>query len=187
MSANVPPGFVLWLTGLPSSGKTTLARELVRLLGERGIAVQVLDSDALRQVLTPKPSYSAEERDWFYDALGYIAALLAANGVNVIVAATGPRTEHREAARRRVERFAEVYLRCPVEVCRRRDPKGLWQRSDEGKIVGLPGAGAPYEPPAAPDARVDTARLSPPEAAHAVMAQLDAGGFWQPGGSRRLS
>ena len=110
MSAPLGPGFVLWLTGLPSAGKTCLARELVGLLAERGMAVQILDSDELRRVLTPDPTYSPQERDWFYDTLGYIAALLARNGVPVIVAATAPRRDHRRAARQRVERFAEIYV-----------------------------------------------------------------------------
>lgn len=178
MSVEVRPGFVLWLTGLPSSGKSSLAGELARLLAERGLAVQILDSDELRRVLTPEPTYSPRERDWFYDTLGYLAALLARNGVNVLVAATGPLREHREAARRRAGRFAEVYVHCPVEVCRRRDPKGLWRRSDAGEITGLPGAGAPYQPPRAPEVRVETARLSPEEAARHVLARLDARGFW---------
>lgn len=178
MSAPLGPGFVLWLTGLPSAGKTCLARELVGLLAERGMAVQILDSDELRRVLTPDPTYSPQERDWFYDTLGYIAALLARNGVRVIVAATAPRRDHRRAARQRVERFAEIYVHCPVEVCRSRDAKRLWQRSDAGQITNLPGAGASYEPPLAPEVRVETARLPPEKAARQVLAELADQRFW---------
>lgn len=178
MSAPRRPGFVLWLTGLPSAGKTSLARELARPLVERGMAAQILDSDELRRVLTPDPTYSNQERDWFYDTLGYIAALLARNGVAVLVAATAPRRRHRQAARQRVERFAEIYVDCPVEVCRSRDAKGLWRRSDAGQITNLPGAGAPYEPPLAPEVRVHTGRLSAAQAARQVLAELDDRGFW---------
>jgi adenylylsulfate kinase len=171
------PGFALWLTGLPSSGKTSLARALSRLLHERGITVQILDSDELRRRLTPKPTYSQEERDWFYDIIAFLAELLTANGVHVLIAATAPRRAYRQAAREAIERFVEVYVECPPEVCRARDPKGLWERADRGEIATLPGVGTPYEAPDAPEVRVDTARFSAEEAAHCVQRQLDRAGF----------
>ena len=171
------PGFAIWLTGLPSSGKTTLAHALSRLLNERGIAVQILDSDELRHRLTPTPTYSAEERDWFYDIITFLAELLTTNGVNVLIAATASRRSYRQAARERIGRFAEVYVECPPEVCRARDPKGLWDRVDRSEITNLPGDGAPYEAPDAPEARVDTARYSAEVAAHRILKQLDGQGF----------
>jgi adenylylsulfate kinase len=177
MPGSVRPGFVLWLTGLPASGKTSLAQALSRLLAQRGIRVQILDSDALRRRLTPEPTYTPEERDWFYDVVAWLAELLASHGVHVLIAATASRRAYRQAARQRLARFAEVYVDCPVEVCRARDPKGLWARAEEGEIVDLPGAGAPYEAPEAPEAYVDTARTTPEEAAHQVLDQLAARGF----------
>ena len=177
MPKDARPGFALWLTGLPSSGKTTLAHALRRLLAERGIAVQILDSDELRRRLTPNPTYSAEERDWFYGIITFLAELLTTNGVNVLIAATAARRAYRQAARERIPRFAEVHVECAPEVCRARDPKGLWQRADRGEITNLPGAGVPYEAPDAPEARVDTARHSAEAAAHRVLKQLDARGF----------
>lgn len=177
MPEDTRPGFALWLTGLPSSGKTSLAQALSRLLLERGITVQILDSDELRRRLTPKPSYSLEERDWFYGVIAYLAELLTANGVNVLVAATAPRRAYRQAARERMGRFAEVYVECPPEVCRARDPKGLWARADRGEIATLPGGGTPYEAPEAPEVRVDTARFSAEGAARCVQRQLDRAGF----------
>lgn len=167
------PGFAIWLTGLPSSGKTTLAHALSHLLAGRGITVQILDSDELRRRLTPKPTYSDEERDWFYNAIAVLADLLTANGVNVLIAATASRRAYRQAARERIARFAEVHVECPPEVCRARDPKGLWARADRGEITNLPGAGVPYEAPVAPEVRVDTARHSAGAAAHYVLNQLD--------------
>ena len=178
MSEGIQPGFTIWLTGLPSSGKTTVAHALSRLLSERGIAVQELDSDDLRRKLTPDPTYSPEERDWFYDVVTFLAGLLTDNGVNVLIAATASRRAYRQAARDRIARFAEVYVDCSPEVCRARDPKGLWKRADKGEITTLPGAGVPYEPPQSPEVRVDAARLSVEEAARYVLARLDEQGFF---------
>jgi adenylylsulfate kinase len=132
MKAENQPGVAIWLTGLPSSGKSTLAQSLHKLLEEKGVTVQILDSDNVRKVLTPAPTYSEEERDWFYRVLAYIAGLLTENGVNVIIAATAPKREHRQAARERIHLFVEVYLNCPEEVCRERDSKGLWKRAEAG-------------------------------------------------------
>jgi adenylylsulfate kinase len=171
------PGFAIWLTGLPSSGKTTVAHALSCLLNERGILVQILDSDDLRRRLTPNPTYSAEERDWFYDIITFLADLLTTNGVNVLIAATASRRAYRQAARDRIPRFAEVHVECAPQVCRVRDPKGLWERADRGEIANLPGASAPYEAPNAPEARVDTARYSAEAAARRILGQLEDQGF----------
>jgi adenylylsulfate kinase len=173
------PGFAIWLTGLPSSGKTTLANVLRLLLSERGISAQILDSDDLRKRLTPHPTYSHEERDWFYDMVIFLAELLTENGVNVLIAATAPRRSYRNQARSRIKRFAEVYVDCPVEVCRKRDSKGLWEQADKGEIIGLPGAGVPYEPPDSPEVKVDTAQLSIEEAAHHSLNELEKQGLFQ--------
>jgi adenylylsulfate kinase len=171
------PGFAIWLTGLPSSGKTTLAHALSCLLSERGLAAQILDSDELRRRLTPDPTYSARERDWFYGVVTFLAELLTANGVSVVIAATASRRAYRQAARARIARFAEVYVECSPAVCRTRDPKGLWKRADRGEIANLPGAGAWYQAPAAPEVRVDTARHSAEVAARHIMKDLDDRGF----------
>jgi adenylylsulfate kinase len=180
MPNNVPPGFAIWLTGLPSSGKTTVAHALGDLLAERGIAAQVLDSDELRTRLTPNPQYTPQERDWFYAMVTFLAELLTKNGVNCLIAATASRRAYREAAQRRIGRFAEVYVDCSPEVCYGRDPKGLWQRAQKGEITALPGMGMPYEPPESPDARVDTGGLSAEAAAEHILSQLDGKGFFSP-------
>lgn len=177
MPGALRPGFAIWLTGLPSSGKTTLAHALSRLLNERGIAVQILDSDELRRRLTPNPIYSARERDWFYEIITFLAELLTTNGVNILIAATASRQAYRRAARERIARFAEVHVECAAEVCRARDPKGLWERADRGEITNLPGIDAPYEAPETPEGRVDTARYSADEAARRILKRLDARGF----------
>lgn len=175
MTAPVP-GFALWLTGLPSSGKSTLARALARRLEEAGVVVQVLDSDELRKTLTPEPTYSTEERDWFYATLLFIANLLVRNGVNVIIAATASRRVYREAARARLTHFGEVFVDCPIAVCRERDPKGLWAMADRGEIGTLPGTDAPYEPPLEPEVVVSTAELTVDQAVAVIWRWLQSQG-----------
>lgn len=180
MPKHTHPGFAIWLTGLPSSGKTTLAHALSDLLAERDVSVQVLDSDELRTRLTPNPQYSPEERDWFYDMVIFLTELLVKNGVNVLIAATAARRAYRERARSRIDRFAEVYVDCPLEVCQERDRKGLWKQARQGEIAAFPGIGTPYEPPESPDVHVDTVRLSKDDAVQHILAQLDARGFFSP-------
>lgn len=173
------PGFTIWMTGLPSSGKTTLAKALGLLLSERGISAQILDSDDLRRRLTPHPTYSREERDWFYEIVIFLAEMLTENGVNVLISATASRRAYREEARFRIKRFAEVYVDCPEEECRKRDSKGLWKQADRGEITGLPGAGVSYEPPDSPEVKVSTAQLKIQEAAHHTLNELEKQGLFQ--------
>ena len=170
--------FAVWLTGLPSSGKSVLASELQEVLTKRGISTRIIDSDELRQRLTPHPQYSDQERDCFYNMIVVIAEMLTESGVNVLIAATGPRRGYRDEARRRIRRFAEIHVDCPAEICRSRDPKGLWRKSAEGEITALPGAGVVYEAPASPELRVDTAILSIAASVRRILNHLTAMGFW---------
>ncbi|MGC9334916.1 MAG: adenylyl-sulfate kinase [Anaerolineae bacterium] len=178
MPAGPSLGFAIWLTGLPSSGKTSAARELGHLLLDRQVPVQLLDSDALRRKMTPQPTYTPGERDAFYKVLVFLAGFLTDHGLNLLIAATASQQCYRQAARGRISRFAEVYVHCPPAVCRARDLKGLWARADRGEIDNLPGANAPYEAPAAPEVDVDTATLSPEAAARQILATLDAQRFF---------
>ena len=163
---NKPTGWVVWLTGLPASGKTSLACALRSALNARGISAVVLDSDALRGMLLPNSSYAPAERDWFYDRLVELAVWLARDGEHVIIAATGNRRSYREAARARLgSRFAEVWVRCPADVCRARDPKGLYGGAAAGMIRNLPGVDVPYEAPERPETVVDTDQQTPDQAA----------------------
>jgi adenylylsulfate kinase len=165
-------GFAVWLTGLPSAGKTTLAQALQRQLATRGIHTLILDSDELRRILTPQPTYSDEERDWFYDVLAQLAAWLTRNGINVLIAATANRRAYRQAARDQIERFAEVYVQCSLDTCRQRDTKGIYTAAQAGQAVHVPGVGSAFEPPLHPEGVVDTEQHSPAEAATLVLALL---------------
>jgi len=164
--------FAAWLTGLSGSGKSAIARELVGLLHERGVAAALLESDAMRAQLTPFPRYDEADRDFFYGALGDIGALLVAAGRPVIFDATANRRRYRDAARRRIARFMEVYVDTPLEVCRARDTKGLYRAG-----VALPGVVAPYEPPLAPELVVHGDRGTPGESARAIADALAARGW----------
>jgi adenylylsulfate kinase len=133
--------FAVWLTGHSGSGKSTIARELVELLHRRGVELSVLESDVMRTQLTPYPRYDDADRDFFYGALADLGVLLVQRNRAVIFDATANRRAYRDAARRRIARFAEVHVDTPLEVCRARDPKGLYRR----------GMQIPYEPPLAPE------------------------------------
>lgn len=172
-------GFAIWLTGLPASGKTTLARGVADALRERDIRIQVLDSDALRQVLTPEPSYRREERDWFYRVMVYIGKLLTQNGVNVAFAATANRRAYRNWARETIGRFAEVYVRCSLETCMARDEKGIYDRALEGDATTVPGLQVPYEPPRNAEIVVDTERVTPETGVQLILDRLEEMAFME--------
>ena len=156
-----PAGVVMWLTGMPASGKTTLARALMARLRAMGRATLWLDSDALRKVMTPSPTYTEEERALMYATLGQVAVWAAEGGVFVVVSATAPRRHYRDEVRRRCERFGEIFVQCGESERRHRDPKALYRKSDRGEISGLPGVGVPYEAPAAPEFVVNTEQTEP--------------------------
>ncbi len=132
----------------------------------------VLESDALRRIFTPNPSYGEWERDNFYKQMTYVGVLLTQHGVPVIFDATANRRLYRDRARQQIAKFLEVYVDCPLEICISRDPKGIYRGAGTGKQNTVPGLQAPYEPPEQPDlvVRGDT---EPPEvAAGRIIAKL---------------
>jgi adenylylsulfate kinase len=164
--------FTLWLTGLPASGKTTLANLLAEELNRRDMPVQVLDSDKVREVLTPDPTYSAEERDWFYEALAYIGKLLVRNGINTIIAATAHRLEYRQRAREYLPKYIEVYVRCSIDTCVKRDQKGIYKKALGSKDMHVPGVQELYEEPEAPAIIVNTEENPPLECTGKIISRL---------------
>ncbi len=169
--------FAVWITGLPASGKSTLARALIAALAARGVRAALLESDALRPVFTPRPTYSEEERDAFYGALAFVGGLLCEHGVPVIFDATANRRRYRDAARAAIPRFLEVFVDSPLEVCATRDPKGLYAKARAGGTATLPGAGADYEPPRHAEVVVRGDADRPEESARRIVAALAARGW----------
>jgi len=163
-------GAVVWLTGLPSSGKSTLAARLLAQLVAAGRPAALLDGDEVRDALVPRPGYAPAERDSFYATLARLAALLARQGLVVLVAATANRRAHRAQARSLAPRFLEVYLDVPTDECRRRDAKGLYARAAQGKTRDLPGADAAYEVPESPD--VVARGGEDPGAVHEILGRI---------------
>lgn len=163
------PGFVVWITGIPSSGKTSTAQALVRKLSQKDVKAEVLESDALRKRLTPSPTYSPEERELFYRAIVLLVETLSRNGVNVIIDATANRRHFRDEARRQIQNFSEVYVKCPLDMAARRDSKGLYRKAKQGEIRTLPGLQDEYEPPLHPEVTIESDKLTPTESAELIL------------------
>ena len=164
--------FAVWVTGLPASGKSTLVAALRTQLASRGIDVAVLESDVLRQVLTPHPGYDEEERETFYRQMVFIGGLLTQHGVPVIFDATGNRRQYRDEARQQIRRFLEVFVDCPLETCMTRDPKGIYRKACAKAAHHVPGLQSAYEPPEQPDIVVHGDQGAPETAAERVIAKL---------------
>jgi len=163
---------VVWLTGLPGSGKTTIARELEPELKKRGWCVEVLDGDEIRQNLSKGLGFSREDRETHLKRVTYVAKLLSRNGVAVIAAFISPYRNIREYARRETTNFLEVYVKCSVEGCARRDPKGLYKKASAGEIKNLTGPQDLYEEPTKPDLVIDTERLTVQQSVDSILAML---------------
>jgi adenylylsulfate kinase len=163
-------GCAIWLTGLPASGKSTIVAALRPQLEGLGYVVEVLESDAVRRILTPAPTYSHEERDLFYRALAFMGARLVAHGVTVIFDATANRRAYRDFARSLIPQFIEVAVECPLELCMQRDYKGTYQRGQRGESTTVPGSQDPYEAPLNPELTIDATTTSASEAAGKVLA-----------------
>ncbi|MEU8718413.1 adenylyl-sulfate kinase [Streptomyces sp. NPDC048663] len=169
-------GATVWLTGLPSAGKTTIARLLGDRLKAQGHRVEVLDGDEIRRFLSAGLGFSREDRHTNVQRIGLVSEVLARNGVLSVVPVIAPYADSREAVRVRHEKsgtpYLEVHVATPVEVCSERDVKGLYARQAAGELSGLTGVDDPYEPPADPALVLRTEDQTPQESADAVHALL---------------
>ncbi len=173
----ITDGFVIWFTGLPSAGKSTLARLLEGRLCQRGLRVEVLDGDEVRQRLNRDLGFSKDDRDENIRRIAFVARLLARNGVIVITAAISPYLQVRDEARREIGRFVEVYVKCPLDVCINRDVKGLYRRALAGEVSNLTGISDPYEEPVNPELVVETNREGPETSVGRILTMLEKSGY----------
>jgi adenylylsulfate kinase len=174
-------GATVWLTGLPSAGKTTIARILGTRLKAQGHRVEVLDGDEIRRFLSAGLGFSREDRNTNVQRIGLVAEVLARNGVLAVVPVIAPYADSRDAVRERHEAsgtpYIEVHVATPVEVCSERDVKGLYARQAAGRLTGLTGVDDPYEPPLDPALTLETHLQTPEESADSVHAVLAARGL----------
>jgi adenylylsulfate kinase len=162
---------VLWFTGLSGSGKSTIATLVHRELERRGMEVEYIDGDALREVF-PNTGFTRAEREEHLRRTGYMASRLAAHGVTVVASFVSPYRASRQFVRRLCPRFLEVYVATPLEECERRDVKGLYARARRGEIRNFTGIDDPYEVPERPELTLDTRALSVEQCVAEVLARF---------------
>lgn len=167
-------GCTLWFTGLPCSGKTTVAKLVQEELARRGIAVELLDGDEIRKHFSAGVGFTKEDRSLHLQRVSFLCHLLAKYGVVVLASFVSPYREHREYARQLVgsERFVEIYANAPVEVCIQRDVKGMYKKALAGELRQFTGVSDPYEEPLAPELVIHTAQETPQDSAAKILAYL---------------
>jgi adenylylsulfate kinase len=166
-------GFVLWLTGLSGAGKSTVAAKLAPALAERGHRVELLDGDEVRTNLCQGLGFSRADRDTNIARIGYVAGKLARHGVAVLVAAISPYRQARDQVRASVDRFVEVHVAAPLDICAQRDPKGLYVKALAGEIPNFTGVSDPYEPPPDPEIVLHTEAESVDDSVDQVLTWLE--------------
>ncbi|MGW1157882.1 adenylyl-sulfate kinase [Streptomyces sp. NPDC002513] len=174
-------GATVWLTGLPSAGKTTIAYELAGRLRAEGHRVEVLDGDEIRAYISAGLGFSRADRHTNVQRIGFLADLLARNGVKALVPVIAPYADSRAAVRTRHQQsgapYIEVHVATPVDVCSVRDVKGLYAKQAAGELTGLTGVDDPYEEPESPDLRIESQNQTVQESAAAVYALLSERGL----------
>ena len=166
---------VIWLTGLPGSGKTTIAKALHPKLKESGFKVELLDGDIVRKELSPELGFTKQDREIHARRVVYLSKLLSRNGIISIVSLISPYREFRRYARSETDinnNFYEVYVKCSLETCIRRDPKGLYKKALSGEIKDLTGLQDPYEEPENPEIIVDTERQGLEECVNVILNRI---------------
>ncbi len=165
-------GFVLWFTGPPGAGKTTLAERLMTIFIEGGRRVEMLDGDEIRKGLSRDLGFSKEDREKHNERVIFVAKLLSRNGVVTLVPLISPYREVRMKARNEISNFIEIYVKCPLDILIKRDPKGLYKKALAGEITNLTGLQAPYEEPLSPEIAIDTNTQTVEESVNTILNYL---------------
>jgi adenylylsulfate kinase len=170
-------GYTIWFTGLPCCGKTTIANQVAVLLKKKGYLVEQLDGDIIRQNFSSDLSFSKKDRDENIKRATFLAKMLSRNNVVVLASFVSPYRKERRKARKEIKNFVEVFVRCPVKICMKRDVKGMYKKALEGKIQHFTGVDDPYEEPEHPELIVDTDIESLDESVEKVIKKIQELGF----------
>jgi len=170
-------GFTIWFTGLPCCGKTTIANKVTEILKKRNYLVEQLDGDLIRQNFSSDLTFSKKDRDENIKRATFLAKMLSRNDVVVLASFVSPYRKQRRRARKEIKDFVEVYVRCPVKICMKRDVKGMYQQALEGKIKHFTGVDDPYEEPEHPELIVDTDIESVEESVGKVLRKIEELGY----------
>ncbi len=173
-------GFTIWFTGLPCSGKSTLAEKVEEILLERGMKVEVLDGDVVRTNLSKGLGYSKEDRDINIRRIGFVCHLLTRNDVVAIGAAISPYRQIRDENRRLIGRFVEVFCKCSLEELKKRDVKGMYAKAERGEIKNFTGVSDPYEEPLKPEVIVETDKETEEQSVERIIRTLELMGYIPP-------
>ncbi len=172
-------GVCLWLTGLPSSGKTTVAKKVEELLLDQDERVERLDGDVVRQSLTSDLGFSREDRNKNIARVTFVAKMLQRNDTITLCSFITPYRAQRDHIRNHISDVRIVHVHAPVEVCKERDPKGMYEKAEAGEIEGFTGIDAPYEEPVSPDIHLDTSNETVEESASKIIVYLEKEDFLQ--------
>ncbi len=170
-------GFTLWFTGLSGAGKTTVSKIIAEELKARGMKVEVLDGDVVRENLSKGLGFSKEDRDTNIRRIGWVCEVLSRNGVVAIGAAISPYRAIRDEIRGKVGRFVEVYAECSLDVLAERDVKGLYKKAMRGEIKNFTGVNDPYEPPLNPEVTIHSDREAVQESVSKILIKLEELGY----------
>jgi len=168
---------VIWLTGIPGSGKTTLALELQKVYQQKGLPIEILDGDEIRKTLSKDLGFSPEDRKEHNRRVIFVAQILAKNGVTSIIPLISPYRETRANARKEIPNFVEVWVKASVDECTKRDPKGLYKKALAGEIKNLTGLQAPYEEPENAELVLDTEKHSIEESVDLIISTVKKLGY----------
>jgi len=170
-------GFTAWFTGLPCCGKTTIADKVACILKEKGYKVERLDGDIVRKNLTKDLGFSKEDRDENIKRVTHLAKDLTQDGVAVLATFVSPYKERRNKSREEIGDFIEIYVKCPIEICKKRDVKGMYKKALAGEIKNFTGVDDPYEEPKNPEIIIETDKETANESVEKVLKKLEELGY----------